>query len=415
MMLRISLFLALLFSSTRVAPTNAATYPLPSSVSGDDDFTQLVAWMRLHGGRVDHRIDVAEMNGIRGIVALEEIGDGAELLHCSWNLVIGSTGLQDQMQLSSHAMCKIVQDMADEIKLGSESLWWPYLKHIEIPRLSAMWGQSALDELQGLSPSEDATRHIQWFTQSCAGGAKVEDLDQETMHALVSFITRASEVGMVPIYDLINHHNGKKNAKLILAQEGVHLRVVDGPIKEGQEIFLSYGVKSSSTMYRDYGFVEDWPSIWNWKDQVSGGNLAFVLLPDGVAAINPTKDFLMQIWHSHSNTDIQSRASSHMKSLPLEESTRFATAVRDHRNHLPTTLTEDLLILEQKQEELLHVAQTLTPGNSAHFIGQTFQILRDSISAIEYRILFKKALQSALVSAENAAEAQREKISGQEF
>ena len=82
-------------------------------------------------------------------------------------------------------------------------------------------------------------------------------------------------------------------------------------------------------------------------------------------------------------------------------------------------MTEDLLILEQKQEELLHVAQTLIPGNSAYDIGQTVvvrtEILRDSISAIEYRILFKKALQSALVSAENAAETQREKISGQEF
>jgi len=384
-------------------------------VSGDEGFTELVAWMRLHGGRVDHRMDVAEMNGIRGIVALEEIEDGAELLHCSWKLVIGSTGLQDQMQ-SSHDMCKIVQDMADEIKLGSESLWWPYLKHIELPRLSAMWGRAALDELQGLSPSEDATRHIQWFTQSCAGVAKVEDLDQETMHSLVSFVTRASEVGMVPIYDLINHHNGERNAKLSLAQEGVNLRVVNGPIQKGQEIFLSYGVKSSSTMYRDYGFVEDWPSIWNWKDPLSGDNFAFVLLPDGVATINPTKEFLRQIWHSHSNTDIQSSASSHMKSLPLEEFIRFAGAARNHLYGFPSTLTEDLLILEHKQVEL---AQTLVPVNSAYDIGQSVvlrtYILRDAISAIEYRILFKKALQSALASAENAAETLSEKISDREL
>jgi hypothetical protein len=49
----------------------------------------------------------------------------------------------------------------------------------------------------------------------------IMDDDQAMHQALVSFITRASAVGMIPIYDLLNHHNGERNAKLLLNEEGV--------------------------------------------------------------------------------------------------------------------------------------------------------------------------------------------------
>eukprot|EP00978_Attheya_sp_CCMP212_P026682 scaffold88272_cov57-Attheya_sp.AAC.6 len=406
----------------------------------DDGFSRLVAWMKLHGGRVDERIDVAEIHGIRGVVALDTIEDGAELLHCPWKLVIGSTGLPAHMQMqSSDDMCQVVHDMAKEIRLSSQSLWWPYLEHIEIPRLSAMWGPLALDELQGLSPSEDATRHFQWFSQYCAGNnnnnndnkedqhATVAGMDQEDslMRSLVSFVSRASEVGMVPIYDLLNHHNGRKNAKLSLTEEGVHLRVVGGSaIQKGQELFLSYGVKSAPVMYRDYGFVEEWPCCWNWKDVASGDNFAFVLFPDDVVAINPTKEFLQQIWHSSSSVPVpvhdvhdvesttmhtmhnvdmrlaefQSSAKRHMESLSLEELDRFARAARIHLDGLPTTLQQDQAILEGERESF---AQAMGDDDDD-------DDLEDVIRAIEYRSTFKMALLSALNSSEAAAQIMRE-------
>lgn len=383
-------------TSRRVVHAAAAASP---SASGDDGFTRLVAWMRRHGGRVDPRINVAEMNGVRGVVALAAIEEGTELLRCPWKLVIGSSSLQDQMQVGDD-MCQVVKDMAAEIRLGSESLWWPYLEHIQIPRLAAMWEQSALDELQGIPPSEDTTRHLQWFSQNCAG-----NLDQEEdMRSLVSFVSRASEVGMVPIYDLLNHHNGKKNAKLSLTEEGVSLLVVSGPIQQGEELHLSYGVKTAPTMYRDYGFVEEWPCCWNWKDATSGDNFAFVLFPDGVAAISPTRDFLKLIWHSSVRmtiSDFQASATRHMESLPLSDLERFAQAARHQLDGLPTTLREDLVIIVQKKELL---AQTLALGDAISIEDDASRTARDVISAVEYRIAFKKALWSALTSSEAAAQ-----------
>ena len=390
----------------------------------DDGFSRLVAWMKLHGGRVDQRIDVAEINGVRGVNALDNIEDGAELLYCPWKLVIGSTGLPDHMQMQSDDMCKVVQDMADEIRLNSDSLWWPYLEHIQNPRLTAMWEQSALDELQGLSPSEDSTRHIQWFSQICAGGGNNDsngDLDQEVMRSLVSFVSRASEVGMVPIYDLLNHHNGKKNAKLTLTEAGVHLLVVGGPIQQGQEIYLSYGIKTAPTMYRDYAFVEEWPCFWNWKDSASGDNFAFVLFPDDVAAINPTKDFLKQIWSSSVPmrmrlATFQSSAKRHMESLPLEELEQFAQAARNHLDGFPTTIQQDQAILGGKREYLARALALIPGGTSSTKVGVLgTSHLEDAISAIEYRSTFKVALLNALNSSKAVAQAIRETLSSQEL
>jgi hypothetical protein len=367
--------------------------------------------MKLHGGRVDERIDVAEMNGVRGVVALADLEDGAELLHCPWKLVIGSAGLQEQMQTGD--MCQVVQDMADEIRLGTESLWWPYLEHIQLPRLAAMWEQSALEELQGLSPSEDATRHIQWFSQNCAEFGNLDE--EEDMRSLVSFVSRASEVGMVPIYDLLNHHNGQKNAKLSLTETGVSLLVVNGPIQQDREVYLSYGVKTAPTMYRDYGFVEEWPCCWNWKDSTSGDNFAFVLFPDGVVAINPSRDFLKQIWHSSMRmeiADFQSSAKSHMESLTLDDVVRFSQAARTHLDGLPTTLREDLAILGQ-QKELL--ARTLAPHDTSSMEDSASRRYRDVTSAIEYRSTFKKALESALAASEASVQTITAKQSRQEL
>ena len=114
------------------------------------------------------------------------------------------------------------------------------MDHIGEQRLPADWSEDSVAELQGLLSADDVTRHLRWFDASCRGDA----LDADAKKSLVAFVSRASEVGMVPVYDLFNHHNGKRNAKLFLSKEGVNLDVVGGSIPTGEEIYLSYGKKS---------------------------------------------------------------------------------------------------------------------------------------------------------------------------
>ena len=286
----------------------------------DDGFAKLVEWMEKEGGRVHPGIQVATMNGIRGVVSASALNEGDEIMFCPWKLVIGSKSFQEQMKpaksTDTSGMCQAVLDMADEIRLEEESLWFPYLSHIaELPRLPAVWDAHAILELQGLAPTQDATRHIQWFQQQCNGGIAI---DESAMRSLVAFITRASEVGMTPIYDLLNHHNGKRNAKLEIEEDGVHLLVVGGPIAKGEELYLSYGVKTAATMYRDYGFVEEWLTFYNFQEATSGDNFAFVFLPDDTVAVNPTSQFIKVLWNANMPlVEYQSSAQKHMESLTL--------------------------------------------------------------------------------------------------
>lgn len=370
------------FCSGRIASAAFGVSQITDVVK-DEGFESLVGWMKEHDGLIDSRIDIGTINGIRGIVATDDIEDGAQLMFCPWNLMFGSN-----KPMQSSDMCKVVEDMADEYRLGAESMWYPYLSHIQLPRLPAMWDQAAIDELQGIEPSQDAKKHIRWFNAACKG-----PLDDAAMKSLVAFVSRANEYGMTPIYDLLNHHNGRTNAKLRVVQnetqDGVELFVVDGPIRKGDQLYLSYGIKATSNMYRDYGFVEDWPTAWNFRTK-AGDNFAFVMFPGGVSAINPTPDLLKTIWRSHlSLVDYQALAERHTNTLSFNDLNQFVVSGQAHLDGFPTSLQEDEAILKKKRLELEEVGLTQSDRS----------IIEDSISAIEYRSAFKRALHGALVYA----------------
>jgi hypothetical protein len=378
-------------------------------------FSNLVTWVKKNGGRVDERLGLEKLgeDGIRGAVALSDIEEGVELMHCPWELVIGSTSLSDQMKTEID-MCGVIGAIEKELRLGDSSSWNAYLDlddSMVNSRLPTLWGDVALNELQNLIP--DATRHIQWFAGTCTngGGSPSDDLDDETKQALFSFITRASAVGMVPIYDLLNHHNGQRNAKLLLTEEGVQLTAV-GPIASGGEIFLSYGIKLASTMYRDYGFVESWPQIWTFPGASSSENHAFALFPDGFVAINPTETFLRTNWSSTPHLpleQLQTNALEHMQQLSPDALRYFQTAAHALLERLPTSLEEDAAILELKtkayQEDVIENPRTTGDQDGE---SESINNSNDVISAIQYRMTFKKAVHRAIDASEDVL---RQKVS----
>lgn len=364
----------------------------------DEGYTLLVVWMKSHGGRVNEMMAIAPVDGIRGAVALSDMEEGTELLFCPWKLVIGSSNMEDQME-SEEDMCNVVNLVASEYQRGEQSVSWPYLNHIELPRLPDMWDPEAVQELQGLPPtSVELSRHRRWFSKNCNGGG-ADDLDDSTLKSLVAFVSRASVVGMVPIYDLLNHHNGLKNAKLFLSEEGVYLRTVSA-ISKGQQIYLSYGLKASYQMYRDYGFVESWPSLWSWKDVTTNDNHVFALYRDGIAAIHPSADFLKDIWHAsppRPELDCQRSATEYTHSLDHDSLVRFGTAAKSLLNGLLTSLDEDKDILkERKRARKDQATQASSPEES------TAGALDDVIQAINYRMAFKAAVSHALTFSEES-------------
>ena len=380
--------ISILLYSREAAAAAAAAAAAENSDNGSG-FSKLVAWMRKHGGRVDERLSVEQLDGVRGAVALDDIEQGAELLQVPWKLVIGSEGLQHQMA----DMCQVVRDIETELRLGETSLWYEYLAlddSIINSRLPTLWDESVLEEFQGLPPQEDATRHVRWFQEDCRGQLD----DRVTQQALLCFITRASAVGMVPIYDLLNHHNGERNAKLQLTEMGVELVALQS-ISAGEQIFLSYGIKSASTMYRDYGFVEPWPQIWTWIDSLSSDRHTLALFPDNVTAIYPDQSFLSEFWRTHAPLQqMQERAEQYTRELPTDALIQFRTAATVLLKELPTSIDEDLLILDGMKKSLSQLLLVAIKNSNENKTETTN--MKDSISAVEYRISFKEAILTAL-------------------
>ncbi|CAB9517678.1 Rubisco LSMT substrate-binding [Seminavis robusta] len=397
----------LLSEGFTIRSSSAAASALIDEEEDDEGYRKLVEWVISHGGRVDERMAIGQVDGgIRGVIALGgDIENGTELMHCPWKLVIGSSSLQDQMETEDD-MCNVVKILASEFRLGDQSLGWRYLNHIdeELPRLGAMWDSAAVQELQGLPPSHDLNRHNEWFSKNCGGGNELE-FDKATKQALVSFISRASAVGMIPIYDLLNHHNGLKNAKLFTTEEGVDLRTVRR-VQKGEQLYQSYGLKPSSQMFRDYGFVESWPTLWSWKHPTgsSGDNHVFALFPDGIAAIYPSVEFLKEIWASsttRSQLEWQQNATHFTQSVPRDALMQFTTAAKTLLDGLPTTWEEDKEILKQKEAEQ-RIATTSRRAantnvnhdedNNSNHSDEWLLALEDVIAAIQYRLDFKRAV-----------------------
>ena len=134
-------------------------------------------------------------------------------------------------------------------------------------------------------------------------------------------------------------------------------------------------------MFRDYGFVEDWPTAWNWASP-DGNNFAFLAFPGDVVAINPSSDLLRRVVHSNmALEEYQSMAMAHTESLTSGDLELFANAAANEL--FLTSDREDEIILDNlilEQEETLLASE---PSDTN---------IQDKISAVRYRLAHKRAL-----------------------
>mmetsp|Transcript_16534 Transcript_16534/g.22179 ORF Transcript_16534/g.22179 Transcript_16534/m.22179 type:complete len:121 (+) Transcript_16534:1949-2311(+) len=106
----------------------------------------------------------------------------------------------------------------------------------------------------------------------------------------------------LPIYDLLNHHNGLLNTQSHADVKGDTITITKD-IAEGEEIFMSYrGGKDDtvSEVFRRYGFVESLPQYWSWTDDQGDKDVGiastrqFLLLPDKVVVIYPPTAYCLK-------------------------------------------------------------------------------------------------------------------------
>ena len=366
---------------------------------------------------VDDHVTIGYEPGsnIRGTIATADIPAETIIMHIPGSLVIRSPNPDD--------WCQSIEAVTEELRKGEQSKWYNYFDFDDSSgsRLPLEWDRSggdgrAMQELQGLPPAGSTHQHVDYYQEACLAGKEMTDLE---FKGFKIFLTRAADLGMLPMYDLMNHHNGKINTYLRRDNDGgllVH-SLTDIPV--GAPIYNTYarsGWESTIDSFNTYGFVEDYPQLWRWTDTESGqlseyhAHLRYVTesedhnLPDPnssshevlvisptLAALSPSKTLTHFLGNAQQSTE---EWQNQIKSHHLHLRSSYVNILRDSAmtilDGLPTTIEFDERLIPSEKMRYEKVRR----------MGRDHVNKADAIQAIEYRLAFKKALRLAVEVAE---------------
>lgn len=386
------------------------------------EFPNFVAWFQFHGGTIDDRVVIGREPGtsIRGMISTSPIPAETILMHTPGSIVLSSP---------DGNFCDNVAQSVRELKLGTESKWHPYFEFDDSSgnHIPTQWDRSgrAIMELQNIPPTGETHRDIDYYKENCLEeGEEMSDLN---WRAFMMALTRASDIGLVPMYDLMNHQNGLINTYLKRKDGGLSV-VALTDIPANTPIYNTYarsGGQSSVDVFNTYGFVEGYPQLWRWSDEQlhqvlqenpDHGYHRFVLSSsDGnndrgdhvepnshhhevlvisptLAALSPSTYLVKPLGnHQQSLEEWQTKIKNHHANLRVSHANEFRDHVKTALSDLPTTIEEDEVLIPDEKRRL----------EKARKKGREDTNKANAIQAIEFRLAFKKALRLAMEVAEN--------------
>jgi hypothetical protein len=188
---------SLLLCTASAAAANDSNDPLISK------FPALVQWFRDHGGTIDPRVTIGyeppPLSYIRGTIASSYIEAETTLIHIPGSLAIQS--VHDDY-------CASTKAVVTEITKGPQSKWYTYFDFDDSngSRLPVNWDRNgrAVHELQGLPPTGDTHTHLDYYLNTCLDEGAIE-MSEDEFKAFKIVTTRACDLGLMPMYDLMNH------------------------------------------------------------------------------------------------------------------------------------------------------------------------------------------------------------------
>jgi len=218
-----------------------------------------------------------------------------------------------EMEAYHNDTCKLAQKLKGELDLyyrdPSKSTFAPYMRYIDetqprgqIPAAYSVQARQILRTIQGRRPTEEemdgsttttTTQKKSWY--SCCSlfhpivdwidddfiqRGCIEEGDMDAHHAVALTIQRGFDTQLIPIWDMVNHDNNRLNldSNSIHDEEGFKVWTSE-VIPEGEELFASHNfcfdcLEDGSGdnwglpgIFRDFGFVEDYPQYWPFQDQ----------------------------------------------------------------------------------------------------------------------------------------------------
>ncbi|CAJ1955509.1 unnamed protein product [Cylindrotheca closterium] len=198
-------------------------------------------------------------------------------------------------------VCELAWTLKREYELGEDSNYAPYIEYIETQskhQIPAMWtdvGKHLITKVQGdLSMMDFDTESISgihmhdWIDDYFGGEFCLIDTEsgEEMEEWYVAMATqRGYDYCLIPVYDMLNHHNGIVNSitrPSIYDKDGFGVYALQD-LNAGEELLYSYhncpDCKACPTcetsldywgtpeMIRDFGFVEPYPQRFYYKDR----------------------------------------------------------------------------------------------------------------------------------------------------
>lgn len=265
-----------MFSTTMLILAATAQSAINSRLS-------LFEWIRQGGGFVHENLEISTGPDPtwteRGLFATKMIDEGQRLL-----------SLPRRLALCHEHPCQLIQMLQDELA-SKNSFYEPYLNSVKdsIPDLVGDWTPAEQEWLNGVFP-ENWDKHTVWYEENCDGDLSVPE-EKKTLDIFVSRVSSVhDEYCLVPLYDLMNHKNGRGRNAGPDPKTDPHSELwfeahaVDD-IKSGGQVFTSFG-NLTADIFRDFGFLEEKPQVWEWEGE--DDELHYIdILDDGKVLMDP--------------------------------------------------------------------------------------------------------------------------------
>ena len=199
--------------------------------------------------------------------------------------------------------CRLSKKLLKETKLfrnsPSLSRFAPYISYLEetqakgqLPATYSPEGKSLLRKIQGIhqGDAQFQSHHygkallppldlVDWIDRYHVKKGCFDAADEDGQHAVALVIQRGFDQEMIPVWDMVNHDVQERvnvETNSLRSKEGLKVWASQ-PIAAGGEILYSYNYCTdcydhgvfwgTPGMYRDFGFLEEYPQEWAFLDQ----------------------------------------------------------------------------------------------------------------------------------------------------
>ncbi|KAL7489503.1 hypothetical protein ACHAW6_015135 [Cyclotella cf. meneghiniana] len=281
--------------------------PLPTDEHGDYNGSDLIEWINSHPQGYVHpsvRIgrerpgDPTSMLGlyVSSSPGTKPIERDEIIARIPWSHILGPG---DDYNLSEFFSCREIRNLANELKLGDESRYAPYVRYLSAqPRgvVPGEWSEAAkklfakILDYGDLPPYEETWLDVyesEWI-RGCHGDP--DDDFERTAFYLAS--SRDEDTLMIPLYDMANHSNDpdKLNTLSFKPEKvGRAFRFeASRTILPGEQIYNSYNrcnpcseadfddcetfsSQPTPDIFAHFGFVESLPQYWRFDSSEDDG------------------------------------------------------------------------------------------------------------------------------------------------